>query len=168
VADLSITEYAVLGLLAESPSHGFALARQLEVAEDLGRIYTVRRPLVYRALDRLVDRGLAQPDHVERGDSGPIRVIHHVTDEGRRELSEWLSRPVDHVRDMRIGFLLKVALLLRSGRSPASLVDAQRSSLESTLDALDRAPDDDHVEIWRKQAARTAADYLEELAQVYD
>lgn len=167
MSDLSTTEYVVLGLLAETPSHGFAIARKLEADEDLGRIYTVRRPLVYRALDRLVDRGLAAPAHVERGDSGPNRVIHHITDEGRRALDGWLSNPVDHVRDMRIGFLLKVALLLRSGRSPASLVQAQRSSLAPTLHALHKAPDDDHVEIWRNHSARMAREYLEELTQVY-
>lgn len=166
MTDLSITEYAVLGLLAEGPSHGFALARQLEFDQDLGRIYTVRRPLVYRALDRLVDRGLAEPAQVERGDSGPNRVVHHVTERGRQEVSNWLSRPVAHVRDMRIGFLLKMALLLRSGRSPASLVDAQRSSLAPTVHAL-HAADHDHVEIWRKHSARMAWNYLEELAQIY-
>lgn len=168
MSELSVTEHAVLGLLAEGPSHGFALARQLSVEEDLGRIYTVRRPLVYRALDRLVDNGLAEPMHAEKGDSGPTRVIHRVTPAGRREVRRWLNRPVEHVRDIRIEFLLKVALLRRSRQSPTPLVKSQRASLEPTLRALDDAATHDHVEIWRQHSARAAAAYLEDLASIYD
>lgn len=164
--DLSVTEHAVLGLLAEGPSHGFALSKQLAAESEVGRIFTVRRPLVYRALDRLVDTGLAQPVHTEKG-SGPNRVIHRVTRDGRHESLSWLDRPVDHVREIRIEFLLKVALLIRSRRSPGKLIAAQRTSLEPTLRALDEAVTDDHVEIWRKHAARAAEAFLDEMAGLH-
>jgi PadR family transcriptional regulator AphA len=164
LSELSVTEHAVLGLLAEGPSHGFALSKQLEAEADVGRILTVRRPLVYRALDRLVENGLAETVHTEKGDSGPNRVIHRVTRDGRRELSSWLHRPVAHVRDIRIEFLLKVALLRRSKRSPAPLLEAQRTSLESTLAALGDPVTNDHVEIWRRHVARAASAFLDELA----
>ncbi|HEY7824307.1 MAG TPA: PadR family transcriptional regulator, partial [Acidimicrobiia bacterium] len=59
-SELSVTEYAVLGILAEAPSHGFAVAKELDANTEVGRILTVRRPLVYRALDRLVDQRLAE------------------------------------------------------------------------------------------------------------
>ena len=167
MSELSITEYAVLGLLAESPNHGFVLSKQLESDSDVGRILTVRRPLVYRALDRLVHNDLAEPAHTEKGDAGPNRVVHRVTGAGRRELSRWLSRPVDHVRDMRIELLLKIALLIRSQRSPASLIAAQRKLIQPTLGALEEAISNDHVEIWRQHSARAANTYLEELAGLY-
>lgn len=163
-----MTEYAVLGLLAEGPNHGFVLSKQLERDSDLGRILTVRRPLVYRALDRLVHNNLAEPVHTEKGDAGPNRVVHRATGAGRRELRRWLSLPVDHIRDMRIELLLKIALLVRSQRSPASLVDAQRRLIQPTLRALDEAVSDDHVEIWRQHSARAAGTFLEELAGLYD
>jgi PadR family transcriptional regulator AphA len=159
---LSVTEHAVLGLLAEGPSHGFSISKRLTADSEVGRIITVRRPLVYRALDRLVDSGLAEPVTTEKG-SGPNRVIHRVTRDGRRESHRWLSRPVDHVREIRIEFLLKIALLIRSRRSPGPLIAAQRASLEPTLRALDELATDDHVEIWRKHAARAAAAFLDEL-----
>jgi hypothetical protein len=47
-------EWAVLGLLAEQPTHGFATAEALAPDGVVGRIWTMRRPLVYRALDVLV------------------------------------------------------------------------------------------------------------------
>lgn len=167
MSDLSITEYAVLGVLAEKPSHGFAISKELSAKGDVGRILTVRRPLVYRALDRLVDGGLARPVQVEKGDAGPKRVVHRVTRAGRRELATWLDEPVGHVRDMRIEFLLKLVLLRRAGSSPARLVAAQRASLEPTLDALDDPHTDDPVEIWRRHNARAAGTYLEELTAIY-
>lgn len=167
MSDLSVTEYAVLGLLAEGPNHGFVLSKQLESDSDVGRILTVRRPLVYRALDRLVNNDLAEPVHTEKGDAGPNRVVHRVTAAGRRELSRWLSRPVDHVRDMRIELLLKIALLIRSQTSPVSLIADQRRNIQPTLRALEAAASNDHVEIWRQHSARAATTYLEELQRLY-
>ena len=165
--ELSVTEHAVLGLLSEGPCHGFAISKQLGPESEVGRILTVRRPLVYRALDRLVDAGLAEPIHTEKGVSGPNRVIHQVTKSGQGELNRWLDLPVDHIRDIRIEFLLKVALLIRARRSPRRLITAQRKSLESTLQALDEIRADDHVSRWRRHNARAAAEFLEELDDIY-
>ncbi|MGH8872870.1 MAG: PadR family transcriptional regulator [Acidimicrobiia bacterium] len=165
----SLTEYAVLGVLAEGPSHGFALSKQLGPDGEVGRVLTVRRPLVYRALDRLVDAGLAEPVHTEKGDAGPQRVVHRITARGRRRLRRWLGEPVEHIRDMRIEFLLKLALLRRAGSSPLTLVRAQRATLDPTLTALDDpdAEQDDHVELWRQHNAAAAAAYLQDLEVLY-
>ena len=163
-ARLSRTEYAVLGLLAERPAHGFAIFKELRPGTEVGRVFTVRRPLVYRALDRLVDAGFAEPVHTEPGDAGPQRVIHHITESGRQCLGEWLDDPVEHVRDIRIEFLLKLALLERSDESPLALIRRQRSALEDTLEALDdpdRIPDD--VELWRRHNAAATSAYLKDL-----
>lgn len=167
MTELSVTECAVLGVLAESPSHGFALAKELDSAGEIGRIFTVRRPLVYRALDRLVDNGLAETVQTEKGDSGPDRVIHRATGPGRRQLHDWLMEPVAHVRDIRIEFLLKLALLRRARVSPRPLITAQKKVLEPTLEALDEPATDDHVEIWRRHNARAAGAYLDELEVIY-
>lgn len=166
---LSQTEYVVLGLLAEGPSHGFAIARDLEADGPVGQILTVRQPLVYRALGRLVEAGLAEPVSVEPGDAGPQRVIHRITSLGRRHLMSWLTQPVEHVRDLRIEFLLKLVLLHRSGTSPLSLVEEQRAALHETLTALENpaAESTDPVELWRKHNAAAAAAYLIHLESLY-
>jgi len=165
----SLTEYAVLGLLAEGPTHGFAISKALRPDTEVGRVITVRRPLVYRALDRLVDAGLAAPGHTEPGVAGPNRVIHRMTRAGRRRLETWLSSPVGHVRDMRIEFQLKLALLQRLGRSPLELVVLQRRALEPTLAALDVPAEGsvDHLELWRRHNAVAATSYLESLERHY-
>lgn len=162
--ELSLTEYAVLGVLAEQPAHGFAISKALAPGGDIGRVLTVRRPLVYRALDRLVELGLAEPYHTEPGDGGPQRVVHRITRAGRTQLRSWLRRPVAHVRDMRIEFLLKLTFLDRSGSSPAELVDEQRRQLRPTIDALG-GPAADHVEMWRRHNALAAMAFLDDLAR---
>lgn len=161
---LSVTEYAVLGVLAEEPSHGFAISKELDAESEIGRVFTVRRPLVYRALDRLVEAGFAEPVATEKGD-GPQRVIYRVTRNGRRRLNTWLGQPVDHVRDLRIEFLLKLTLTTRTGRSPLGLIREQQAALSPTFDALEQPADQsvDHVELWRRHNAVAAAGYLKEL-----
>jgi DNA-binding PadR family transcriptional regulator len=164
----SLTEYAVLGLLAQGPTHGFAISKALRPDTEVGRVITVRRPLVYRALDRLVEGGLAEPAHTEPGTAGPNRVVHRITRPGKGRLDSWLGSPVGHVRDMRIEFQLKLALLQRLGRSPLELVVAQRRTLEPTLAALDVAASPvDHLELWRRHNAAAAASYLESLEKHY-
>jgi DNA-binding PadR family transcriptional regulator len=167
---ISTTEYAVLGLLSEQPSHGFAISRQLGPEGEVGRVLTVRRPLVYRALDRLVEIGCAEPVSTEKGSSGPQRVIYRITPTGRRRLRRWLGEPVEHVRQLRIEFLLKLALLQRSKRSAVDLIRDQRAMLEPTIRALDEGAIDgeDPVEMWRRHNATAAGAYLEDLEGLYD
>jgi PadR family transcriptional regulator AphA len=165
----SLTEYAVFGLLAEGPTHGFAISKALQPDGELGRVITVRRPLVYRALDRLVDAGLAELVQVEPGSAGPNRVVHRITRQGKRRLDSWLATPVGHVRDMRIEFQLKLAVLQRLGRSPLDLVVLQRRVLDPTLSALEVSPLSplDHLELWRRHNAAAAASYLKSLERHY-
>jgi PadR family transcriptional regulator AphA len=166
---LSLTEYAVLGVLAEGPTHGFAISRELAPKGSVGRVLTVRRPLTYRALDRLVALGLATPIHSEPGDGGPQRLVHKATPAGKRRLKGWLGEPVLHVRDMRIEFQLKLVLLQRSGSSPLALIEKQRRLLGPTLVALDTHSNDppDLLELWRQHNAAATDDYLKALEDIY-
>ena len=166
--NLSITEYAVLGLLSEGPTHGFAIARDLAPDGEVGRLFTVRRPLVYRAIDRLVEAGYVEPVSIEQ-ELGPKRVILATTFAGRANVSRWLEKPVEHVRDLRIEFLLKLTLLVRSGRSPLDLIRRQRATLEETIDALDgpASGPPDHVELWRIHNAAAVSAYLRDLERRY-
>ena len=158
---LSLNEWTVLCLLAEHPAHGFALARQLEPTSDLGRIMAVRRPLVYRALDRVVTAGLARPHLTEPGVAGPNRTQHRITRAGRKASSIWLSTPVAHVRDLRIEFLVKLRLTERSGNDPTTLVRAQRATLSETLEQLSNVGEQaDVVDQWRRQNAIAVSEFL--------
>jgi PadR family transcriptional regulator AphA len=130
---------------------------------ELGRVLTVRRPLVYRAAERLAAAGLCRPDHTEPGEGGPERTVYRTTPAGRRALAKWLAEPVARVRDLRLEFLLKVRLTRRAGRSPLPLAQAQRAALATRLDWLATAGEGDEVALWRRHSARAAQAFLEEL-----
>jgi DNA-binding PadR family transcriptional regulator len=159
----SLTEYVVLAVLGEGPAHGFAIARELSAGGEIGRVWTVRRPLVYRALDRLVAGGLATPHGTEPGDAGPRRTVLRLTGTGRDVLDGWLERPVTHIRDLRVAFLLKLVFLRRAGRSVRPLAAAQREALAPTLAALQRGSEDDEIGMWRRHNAAAVAAFLDEL-----
>ena len=50
---VGLGEHAVLALLAEQPRHGWAIVRALAPGGEIGRIWTLSRPLAYRAIDNL-------------------------------------------------------------------------------------------------------------------
>jgi PadR family transcriptional regulator AphA len=164
VSELSLIEWVVLAMLAEEPAHGFAIARQLRAGADLGRILTVHRSQVYRAIDRLVAAGLIEPHHTEPGDAGPNRTVHRLTPEGREALDGWFERPVAHVRELRIELLLKLRLSHRASRDPAPLLTAQKAELAETIDSLTSGgPETDVVDRWRYHNARAASAFLDDL-----
>jgi hypothetical protein len=100
----------------------------------------VSRPLVYRSLVTLLRAGLIEECGEAAGVRGPQRTIVRATRRGRAALRRWLDEPVDHVRDVRSAFLVKLALLDRAGRSSALLVDRQQSRLAPVFKAVTRRP----------------------------
>src|SRR5271154_7049731 len=106
---MALAEWTVLMLLSQRPAHGFAVSQLTAPDGELGRIWRVPRPVVYRSIGRLVEAGLIIPVSVERG-LGPQRTIYTVTEQGRQEAEGWLSTPVEHVRDIRSKLLIKLAL----------------------------------------------------------
>ena len=50
---LSLAEHAILAMLSERPAHGFAIARLTAPGGELGQIWHIPRPVVYRSLGRL-------------------------------------------------------------------------------------------------------------------
>src|SRR6476661_4172725 len=59
--NLAPGEWAVLALLSEQPAHGWAVASQLDQSGELGLVWSLGRPLVYRSIDVLAERKLIEP-----------------------------------------------------------------------------------------------------------
>jgi len=142
--ELTPSDWTVLALVAEGRTHGWAISVQLARGGEIGSIWALGRPLVYHALERLESSGLTKTAGLERGARGPHRVVYEATAKGRRQLREWLSRPVEHVRDIRSLFLLKVVLSQRAEIDVEPLLVAQRAMivpfillLEAQLDDVD-------------------------------
>ena len=129
--ELSPTEWAILGLLSRRPQHGFALAKSLSAEGDFGHVWTVRRPLVYRALDTLGADGLIAFQEAEPGVGGPPRRSTMITRHGRKALREWLQEPVNHIRDARALLLLKLVILDDLGLDPKPLIESQTRTVKA-------------------------------------
>jgi len=169
LADLTITEWAVLAVACEGPNHGFAISRLFEADSDLGRVFTASRPLVYRALRLLQDQGFVEPVRSEAGQRGPNRTLVRATRRGQTAARRWLAQPVPHVRDFRTQLLLKLRLLERIDEDPRALALAQRKGLGPVLDSLAgrlAAAEgfDRQLLVWRLETTRAAAAFLDQVA----
>ena len=134
---LAAGAWAVLVLVSEGPTHGFAVAKALGPDGEIGRVWSLSRPLVYRALDELVGGGLVEKGAVEPSERGPRRTPIRATPTGRRRVRRWLDEPVEHVRDVRSLLMLKLLFIERSGLDPRPLLDAERRLLEPAAAALE-------------------------------
>jgi len=164
---LSLAEWTVLALLREQPAHGFAIAQLTAPDGELGRIWRIPRPVVYRSIGRLVEAGFITPESVEPG-LGPQRTIYAVTTQGRQEVENWLGTPVEHVRDIRSHLLIKLALLYRAGWDPADLLQRQRAELEPIAQAIEAQRAElegfDAVLLaWRRATAAAALGFLDDV-----
>lgn len=140
--ELSAGDWAVLALVAERPTHGWAVAAQLARGGEVGSIWSLGRPVVYQSLARLEAQALTRTAGLERGARGPHRVIYEATAKGRKAVREWLSCPIEHVRDIRSLFLLKVILSQRAGVDTRPLLSAQRDVLMPFLAWIEAQFDD--------------------------
>ena len=93
--------------------------------------------------------------------NGPPRTIVRVTRSGRAALRRWLDSPVGHIRDVRTEFLLKLALLDRSGRSHKELAARQLAQLGPVFSALDEPSPEQGFETVLARWKRGQADAVE-------
>jgi DNA-binding PadR family transcriptional regulator len=169
---LTSSEYCVLALLVEAPRHGWGLATILARDGELGSIWSMARPLVYTSLRRLEADGCIETAGIERGDRGPHRVIFKVTAMGEKMARAWLVKPVEHVRDIRSLFLVKVVLTQRLGYDVEPLLVSQRALmtpfvawLEARLDDVDPVaePTEATVLSFRLETAQTTVRFIDHL-----
>lgn len=163
----ALPEWTVLAVVRERPAHGFAIAALTARDGDLGRVWQMPRPVIYRALSRLEAAGLVEPKDVESG-AGPPRTVYAITEAGRLAVDDWLAKPVAHVRELRSQLLMKLALLDRRGLPVAPLVAEQRAVLTPVLAAVaaerERAAGFDAVlSTWRLGNVAAALRFLDEI-----
>ena len=151
-----------LALVTQKVSHGWALGTMLAADGELGRIWSLSRPLTYRAIDGLVAKGLVTRTGQAAG-RGRDRVVLAPTPAGRRLVRRWLDRPVEHLRDVRTELLVKLFLRHRAGLDSADLLRRQQQLLGPTIDALtSTGRPDDLVDLWRRESARAVRRFLDE------
>jgi DNA-binding PadR family transcriptional regulator len=162
----SLGAWAVLALVCEGDTHGWALVRAMAPGGDIGRVWSIRRALVYRTIDLVAAAGLVERAGTEQGTRGSTRTLLHVTPAGRRAVERWLAEPVLHVRDLRSALLLKLLFAQRSRRDRTPLLEAQLAILTETIAVLEAQPADDppaavNVGAFRLETARAGLRFVE-------
>jgi DNA-binding PadR family transcriptional regulator len=163
---LLLGEWACLGILYPQPTHGFAIAARLRPDGDIGRVWSLKRPLTYRSLDQLALRDYIHPVGEEPGIAGGNRTILAATRTGRAQLRKWLATPVVHLRDLRSELLLKLVIAELCEIDIAPMLEQQHARIARTAGAInERVGHDpgDVVALWRSESSNAALRFLERL-----
>jgi DNA-binding PadR family transcriptional regulator len=166
---LLLGEWACLGILYPAPTHGFAIAARLKPAGDVGRVWSLSRPLTYRSLEQLSARGHIHAIGEEPGIAGGNRTILAATRTGRARLRKWLNTPVVHLRDLRSELLLKLIIADLCEIDVADMLVQQRRHIAGLAATLSVTADDgdetDVVALWRSELSQAALRFLDRLPQ---
>lgn len=164
---LLLGEWACLGILYPSPTHGFAIAARLKPDGDVGRVWSLSRALTYRSLEQLAIRGYIHPVGEEPGIAGGNRTILAATRTGRAKLRKWLATPVVHLRDLRSELLLKLIIADHCGVDISPMLERQRAHIAQMAQAMGDQIDDaracDVVALWRTESTHAALRFLDRL-----
>jgi DNA-binding PadR family transcriptional regulator len=168
VPALSLSEWLVLCLICEKPTHLYAIARLLGPGGSLGQVWRVHKAVIYRAMERLEVLGLVNAAGAEPSSKGPARSMVEATATGQAEAGSWLGRPVAHARDIRSELLVKLALLDRVGADSGELLRAQHDQLVPIAAALAGRLDaaagfDRTVALWRHETITATLRFLDAL-----
>jgi len=99
--------HAILGLLADSPMHGYQIAGELERRIGGGRYNSAQ---IYHSLRALADAGLILETAQDSG-AGRDRRTFDVTVDGRRDFQRWLRAPLVLTRPARDDAVVKLVFL---------------------------------------------------------
>lgn len=126
---------AILGLLAQSPRHGYELRAAFEALAGGEDLWDVKPAQVYTTLARLEEGGLVQQEDAAHNGSADKRV-YAITPLGQAELLDWLTSGVD-APYQRDEFYIKLMLSLASGLvDPYQVIQVQRGQLFQKLHDL--------------------------------
>jgi DNA-binding PadR family transcriptional regulator len=126
--------YAILGLLAQHPRHGYDLRAAFTAVMGGDQNWDVKPAQIYTTLNRLEEAGLVYQSAVEQ-EGGPEKHIYNITQLGQQSLTEWFTTGItpEHQHDE---FFIKLMIALASGlANPHQLIQIQRLHLFQELHA---------------------------------
>jgi PadR family transcriptional regulator, regulatory protein AphA len=145
MARVNPTEFAILGLLAEAPSSGYDIKREVE--ERLSHFWSESFGHIYPMLRRLDQKGLVEKS-VQRQSGKPDRKVYAITPAGRDALEGWFAEPPAPQRP-RNELLLRLFFgrhtspdfLIRDVRAQREGFEAALAQLRAVRDRLEANPD---------------------------
>ena len=128
-------KYAVLGLIAEEPRHGYAVRAAFE--ERLGDFWQLNYGQVYQVLGILESQGfiVSRDEQIAKR---PTRRVYSISPKGRAALQRWLEHPrVTTAKPFRDDFYARLLFLdQHDGDVLARLLKAQKDACEQRLAEL--------------------------------
>jgi DNA-binding PadR family transcriptional regulator len=132
-----VLDLAVLGLLQESPMHGYELRKRLNAV--LGAFRALSYGTLYPCLKDLVARGWIQQsaalnDAMPPATSARARIVYELTAEGKERLQDLLAEAgpaawEDESFDVRFAFFARTDAAVR-----LRILEGRRTRLEERLD----------------------------------
>jgi DNA-binding PadR family transcriptional regulator len=119
-------KYALLGILAEKPRHGYELKRTFD--ERLGDFWSLNFGQIYTTLERLRADGLVECAAIAQTDR-PDKKIYRVTQAGLEDFQDWRVRPIKaEPRALRDELFLKLMFMSEDEFEPVlQLIQTQQS-----------------------------------------
>jgi len=118
-------EFAVLGVLARGPAHGYEVHQHL--SDNLGAVWRLKTSQVYALLEKLETEDLVSHRRVEQA-ARPAKKVFALTPAGQTAFQAWLDSPVAKVRQLRLEFLAKLHFARLGGpAAEAALIKAQKA-----------------------------------------
>ncbi len=164
-SETSLAESVCLALVVSGSDYGGAVAELLAPGGELGRIWSLSKPLTYRAIDALVTSAMIDRSGTAPG-RGRERSLLQPTRSGRAATRRWLAEPVRHLRDVRTELLLKFSILERMGLSRTPLALAQQEWFAPIIASITEGTATDVVSIWRREHAQAVAEFLDHVIGV--
>jgi DNA-binding PadR family transcriptional regulator len=136
-----VLELAVLGLLHDTPMHGYELRKRLTTV--LGPFRALSYGTLYPSLRRLADRGWIvasdEPDDAARAASRRARVVYRLTPAGGERFAALVREAgpaswEDDTFDVRLAFFSRTAAEVR-----IRILEGRRSRLEERLEQVSSA-----------------------------
>lgn len=131
-------DIALLGFLIDDEKHGYELFKDIADIADFGQIYSVKIGRLYSVLNRMeTERFISS--RVDSEGNRPPKKIFKINEKGLEAFNNWMSEPIQHGRDIRINFLVKLYFSREGGFFPLEeLIKSQINECKSWLDFQDR------------------------------
>jgi DNA-binding PadR family transcriptional regulator len=128
--------FALLGLLAQRPRHGYELHAAFEVVMGGEANWDVRPAQIYSTLARLQESGHIVEEIDGTDGEGGDRRVYAITEKGQTDLATWFNTPVtrEHQRD-EVFAKLMLAIATEVAQ-PRKVLQIQRARLYQDLHAL--------------------------------
>ncbi|HAM24396.1 MAG TPA: PadR family transcriptional regulator [Actinobacteria bacterium] len=128
-----VLEFAILGLLHDSPLHGYELRKRL--AQSLGTFRAFSYGSLYPALRQMTNAGLITAD-AESASGRRSKIVYRLTAEGKERFQELTSQSGPAAWEDET-FGVHLAFFARTAREDRlRILEGRRSRLEERLDIL--------------------------------